>query len=193
MPPEVIQYLLTDREFLYAGSGRAPRYQLPARAKFVQKDGCWVVASANAATFDAQRPLVYTTASEWLYLTLSRFLTNQGRATPLEAFCTVYANCTPTAVVPREALLDWLVPHCEIPAQSRWAQLCGPGPMLSSETDGLFTVPFARSSLVIKPWLVGAPGQQQRGSEAKSLRAWTLHSRADRTHPLLGTGEKAVF
>ncbi len=121
--PEVVQYMLSDREFLYVGSGRVLGHRLPAKAKFVQKGGRWVVPSQNPATFDAQQGLAYATAAEWLDLKLSRFFTDHGRATPLEAFCSVYANCTPTTALPRKAVLDWLAEHCEITAQSRWGPL----------------------------------------------------------------------
>ncbi len=121
--PEVVQYMLTDRDFRCVGGGRVPRHRLPAKAKFVHNEGRWVVPTQNPATFDAQQDLAYGTAAEWLDLKLSRFFTEHGRATPLEAFCSVYANCTPPAALPRETVLDWLIEHCEIAAQSRWGPL----------------------------------------------------------------------
>jgi hypothetical protein len=123
VPPEVVQYMLTDRDFRYVAGGRVPGHRLPAKAKFVRKGGRWVVASQNPARFDARQGLTYTTAGEWLDLKLSRFFSDYGRATPLEAFCSAYANCTPAAALPREAVLDWLAKHCEIAAQSRWGPL----------------------------------------------------------------------
>jgi hypothetical protein len=130
VPPDVVQYMLTDRDFRCVGGGRVRGHRLPAKAKFVHKEGRWVVPTQNPARFDAQQGLTYTTASEWLDLKLSRLFTDHGRATRLEAFCSVYANCTPTAAVPRETVLDWLGSNCGIVAQSRW------GPVLRMTAKG---------------------------------------------------------
>jgi hypothetical protein len=123
VPPEVVQYLLTDRGFKYVGKGRVPRHRLPAKASFVRRGGGWAAPTQNPAVFDAQQSLTYTTASEWVHLKVAAFFAEQHRATPLEVFCAVYANCRPAEAVPREDLMEWLAGDCEVAGRSRWGPL----------------------------------------------------------------------
>jgi hypothetical protein len=123
VPPDVVQYLLTDREFRYVGAGRVRGYELPTKASFARKDGQWVVPTRNPATFDARLGLTYTTVAEWLDLKLGRFFAEQRRATVLEAFCAVYANCHPSEAIGREEVAGWLMGECETASRSRWGPL----------------------------------------------------------------------
>ena len=123
VPPDVVQYLLTDREFRYVGRGRMRRYELPAKPNFARRDGRWIVPTRNPATFDARLGLTYTTVGEWLDLKLGRFFAEQQRATALEAFCVVYANCVPTEAIGREEVAGWLMRECETAVRSRWGPL----------------------------------------------------------------------
>jgi len=123
VPPEVVQYLLTDREFRYVGTGRVRGYELPTKASFARKDGEWVVPTRNPATFDARLGLAYTTVGEWLDLKLGRFFAEQRRATALEAFCAVYANCQPAEAIGREEVAGWLMSECGTAGRSRWGPL----------------------------------------------------------------------
>ncbi|UCC67194.1 MAG: hypothetical protein JSV79_08605 [Armatimonadota bacterium] len=123
VPPDVVQYLLTDREFRYVGEGRTAGYRLPVKASFVRRKRGWASPTQNPATFDARLGLTYTMASEWLGLKLDRFFAEQRRATALEAFCAVYANCHPTEAISREKLAGWLMSECETAARSRWGPL----------------------------------------------------------------------
>jgi hypothetical protein len=60
---------------------------------------------------------------EWLDLKLSRFFAEQRRATALEAFCAVYANCHPSEAIGREEVAGWLMGECETASRSRWGPL----------------------------------------------------------------------
>jgi hypothetical protein len=121
--PDVVQYLLTDRELRYVGAGRVRGYELPTKASFARRDGQWVVPTQNPATFDARLGLTYTTVGEWLDLKLGRFFAEQRRATALEAFCAVYANCQPAEAVGREEVAGWLMRECETVSRGRWGPL----------------------------------------------------------------------
>ncbi len=123
VPPDVVQYLLTDREFRYVGTGRVRGYELPTKASFARRDGRWVVPTQNPATFDARLGLTYTTVGEWLDLKLGRFFAEQPRATALEAFCAVYANCQPAEAIGREEVAGWLMSECETAGRGRWGPL----------------------------------------------------------------------
>ncbi len=123
VPPDVVQYLLTDREFRYVGRGRVRGYELPAKPGFTRKDGRWIVPTRNPATFDARLGLTYRTVGEWLDLKLGRFFAEQRRATALEAFCVVYANCLPTEAIGREEVAGWLMRECGTAGRSRWGPL----------------------------------------------------------------------
>ena len=120
VPPDVVQYLLTDRDFRYVGEGRASRHQLPATIAFVKRQGRWVVPTQNPAVYDALRDLTYRSAEEWLELKLTDFFEARGRATPIEAFCAVYATCQPAEAVPRAAVVEWLARRCEVSSRGRW-------------------------------------------------------------------------
>ncbi len=120
VPPEVVQYVLTDRDFRYVGKARARKHRLPTKARFVRKRGRWTAPTQNPAVFDAKTDQTYRTAVEWLGLKLTRFFTGLSRATPMEAFCAVYATCDPTQAIPRDEVAEWLAANCEIAGQSRW-------------------------------------------------------------------------
>jgi hypothetical protein len=123
VPPEVIQYVLTDRDLRFVGRGRVRKYRHAAKARFVHRDGRWVAPTQNPAIFDAQSDETYRTSNEWLDLKLRQFFAARDRATPLEAFCAVYATCNPTQAIPRDTVAQWLAANCEIRGRSRWGPL----------------------------------------------------------------------
>lgn len=119
VPSEVVQYLLTDREFRCVGRGRVLRHALPTKASFVSRGGRGVTPTQNPAVFDAGRGLVYTTADDWLGLQLADFFVREGRATALETLRAVYANRSPRPAIPRDRVVKWIVDNCETAGRSR--------------------------------------------------------------------------
>lgn len=109
VPPDVVQYQLTDESFEFVGDKSAPGWRPTRRARFVRRGGKWVAPGKNPAYFDKDHR--YRNLAEWLDLFVAELLEMHGPLQAIEIFSALYANCIPRHALSRQDIIEAVVRH----------------------------------------------------------------------------------
>ena len=107
LPPDVVQYLVTDETFSFVGSASCSDCRPTRRARFARRGGCWVTPGTNPAYYDRERR--YRSLHEWLDFFVADLLHNHGPLHAVEIFSAIYANAIPTDAVSRRDVVEAIV------------------------------------------------------------------------------------
>jgi hypothetical protein len=107
VPPDVVQYLVTDETFCFVGSESCRGCRPTQRARFTRRGGQWVTPGTNPAYFDQHRQ--YRSLADWLDLVVGDLLRRHGPLYAIEVFSAVYANVIPTDAVSRRDVIEAIV------------------------------------------------------------------------------------
>jgi len=94
VPPDQIEYILTDSQVEFVGDAPAKTPKPWACARFHRRGGKWHPQSRPPVRFDAQRS--YSNLDEWLELSIRRIMALLGEAAAVEIFSSLYATVRPT-------------------------------------------------------------------------------------------------
>jgi len=107
VPPDVVQYLVTDETVCFVGSESCRGCRPTRRARFTHRGGQWVTPGTNPAYFDQQRR--YRLLEEWLDFFAADLLRRHGPLYAIEIFSAIYANVVPADAVSRLDVIDAIV------------------------------------------------------------------------------------
>lgn len=109
---DAVPAILTKDHFEFVGKEKAVTPRPLPRARFVKREGRWVIPGQNPVYFDDQN--YYKTSEEWLSLFCRRFLTRLGSAQPVEVFSAIYSNISPMDAITHRDIIGWICQNCRI-------------------------------------------------------------------------------
>ena len=109
VPPEVIEFVIGDRELLVLHPARRPKYRVP-RVDFVRSGRMWRVPTRNPIPFQGQSR--FSTPQELLPAYLRFIFERNEELSLFEVLNGVYSVIRPAEAMPLDAVMAYLTENC---------------------------------------------------------------------------------